>query len=144
MELYTELQLTRNTLDGVIKRSSDEAIKEASMKNLYFSIKNYILNETATIHSKIIEEMAKPKKERKNKVIFYANNAYDTKDYIKIFETCFDELDDPLIDLLRQKFPFPYYKVYRKILYEFDPRIDDVKPMYAIFIKWNKKKLPTM
>ena len=142
LELYKDLKMTEYAREAAIKRENSRIIKETTMKNLYYSMKKYIEDDTDKIKNSITDEMAKPKKERSNKVVFFANNTLDPKDYKSVFETCFnDELDDPLIDILKQKFPYPYYKVYRKTLYGDDYYDRNGLPHYVIFIKWNKKKL---
>ena len=136
-----ETDLLKLGKEIAIKRESSRKIKETSMKNLYDRMKNIIVNETDKIKNRITDEMAKPKKERNNRIIFYSDNVLAIEDYKQVFETCFnDVLDDPLIDLLRQRFPHPYYKVYRKTFHE-DDYYNELPPRYVIFIKWNKKKL---
>lgn len=141
MKLYSGLDPLEFAKEAAIKRESSRRIKEASMKHLYERMKNLIENETEKIKSAITDEMAKPKKERNNRIIFYNDNVFTVDDYKQVFETCYnDELDEPLIDLLRQRFPYPYYKVYRKTIYEEDYYMNDLPARYVIFIKWNKKK----
>ena len=142
MKLHKGVDLLEFAKETAIKRESSRKIKEASMKNLYYRMKNFIVNETDKIKSAITDEMAKPKKERTNKIVFYTDNVLTVEDNKQVFETCFnDELDDPLIDMLRLRFPHPYYKIYRKTFYEEDYYMNDLPPRYVIFIKWNKKKL---
>ena len=142
LEVYDDLKMFELAKQAAIKRDNSRKIKEDNMKKLYDRMKILIVNDSDKIRNRITDELAKPKKIRRNKMVFYCDKIWKVDDYIKVFETCFDgELEEPLIDLLRHEFPHPYYKVYRKIVHEENVKTDELYKYYVIYIKWNKKKL---
>lgn len=126
---------------AAIKRESSRLIKKKALDYLYKDMYNLINEEIHRIKDKITQQMVfnkdNKKSRRDHKIIFYSANTYDMDDYVQLFEHCYDDvLDDPLIDQLRRK--FPDYKVYRKIIAEYD-KYENKTYYYVIYIKWGKK-----
>lgn len=140
---YDKMNALEIAKSAAIRRESSKFIKEKSLDRLYKDMYKLINDETYQIKDRIVNQMVinknnGKKNHRFNKIAFYSGKMYDIDDYIKVFEHCNEnDLDDPLIDQLRRK--FPDYKVYSKVKTEYI-KYDEEVNVYNIYIKWKKNQ----
>lgn len=128
---------------AAIRRESSKLIKQKACERLYKDMYKLINDETQQIKDRIVKQMVfnkdnGNKNHKYNKIVFFSGKTYAIDDYVKLFEHCNEnDLDDPLIDQLRRK--FPVYKVYSKVKREYN-KYDEAFDVYYIYIKWKKNQ----